>query len=298
MAQRMNGGLSIRRIRTVVTTELLMLLGLVGFVAIAYLVEAITGVHGALRLSPLAALAVAAVPALLWLVYFHAQDRSEPEPRTYVIGVYLLGAFAAGPLSHFLTSLATPSIPLDSASIEPFALDRLLHSFLVVGMTQELCKYVCVRFTVYPSAEFDEPIDGIIYMTAAGIGFATWSNYHYLQGHDGQVFLTAGAIHAVVTTLAHACFAGVMGYALGRAKFSAGSALGRSVTLTLGLLVAAALNGQFRVVQSMVSSSGMSAQPWRGVAYVVGFAAAVFVITSILMGRLLAQSPHKRREPS
>ena len=59
-----------------------------------------------------------------------------------------------------------------------------------------------------------------------------------------------------------------------------------------------ALNGQFRVVQSMVSSSGMSAQPWRGVAYVVGFAAAVFVITSILMGRLLAQSPHKRREPS
>jgi hypothetical protein len=57
------------------------------------------------------------------------------------------------------------------------------------------------------------------------------------------------------------------------------------------LLAAAALNGQFRVVQSLVSSSGMGTQPWRGVAYVVGFAAAVFLITSILMGRLLAQPP-------
>jgi RsiW-degrading membrane proteinase PrsW (M82 family) len=291
----MNGGLSIRRIRTVVTTELLMLLGLVAFVGIAYLAEAITGTHGALRLSSLAALAVAAVPALLWLSYFHAQDRVEPDPRHYVFGVYMLGAFAAGPLSHFLINLATPAVPLASASIDPLAPDRLVHSFLVVGMAQELCKYLVVRFSVYLSVDFDEPLDGIIYMTAAGIGFATWSNYHFFLGLDSQVFLTTGAIHAVVTTMAHACFAGVLGYAMGRAKFTAKSALGRSLTLMIGLLIAAALNGQFRVVQNMVASSGMGTQPWRGVAYVVGFAAAVFVITSILMGRLIGKSPHRRQ---
>lgn len=269
------------------------MLGLLGFVAAAYVVERSLSLDQAVRLSPLTALVVAAVPALLWLVYFYLQDRLEPEPKHYVIGVYLLGAFVAAPLSEFIIAQVAPPAPFAAQSIESFGADRLVRVFLVIGIAQELCKYVVVRYTVYLSPEFDEPLDGIIYMTAAGIGFATWKNYHYFQGLDGNVFLTIGAATAVKSTLAHACFAGVLGYFLGRAKFSAASPLSRSASLFAGLLIATLLNGQFALIQDVVTSNGIEVEPWRGVAYAGGFAALVFFATSILMRRLLAISPFR-----
>ena len=279
--------------RTVVTTEILLVIGLLGFVVAAYAVERSFSLGAAVRLSPLSALFVAAVPAMLWLVYFYLQDRLEPEPKHYVLGVYLLGALVAAPLSEFIGAQVAPPAPFAAQSLESFGMDRLVRVFLVIGVAQELCKYLVVRYTVYLSPEFDEPLDGIIYMTAAGIGFATWENYHYFQGLDGNVFLTIGAAHAVKSTLAHACFAGVLGYFLGRAKFSASPPMVRSATLFLGLLIATLLNGQFSLIQDVVTSDGIDVEPWRGVAYAGGFAALVFFATSILMRRLLAISPFR-----
>jgi RsiW-degrading membrane proteinase PrsW (M82 family) len=137
-------------------------------------------------------------------------------------------------------------------------------------------------------------MDGIIYMTAAGIGFATYENFHFLQGHRGEVFLSTGIAAVVVNTLAHACFAGVVGYALGRAKFAAISATRRGVTLLTGLLVATALNGLFVLIEDMVVVAGMEVTPWRAVAFAFGFAAIVFLVLGALMQRLLAISPHRR----
>ena len=277
------------RVRTVVATEILLVLGLLAFVGAAYAIDLVWGAGSTIHLSPLAAVGLSAAPALLWLGYFHAQDRLEPEPKHYVLGVFLLGAFVAGPLANFIIEDVVAG-DVAARSFERFGSERLLRAFLVVGLAQELCKYLVVRYSVYLSPEFDEPMDGLIYMTAAGIGFATYENISYFQALD-HVFLTTAAGHAVVTTLAHACFAGVLGYALGRAKFSQLRAPMRSLTLLVGLLVAAALNGQFELVEEVVKSGGMRVHPWRGVAYAAGFAAAVFFVISILMRRLLAISP-------
>lgn len=282
------------RVRTVVATEILLVLGLLGFVGLTYLVELIRGPSATIHLSPLAAVVLAAAPALLWLSYFYLQDRHEPEPKSYVLGVFLLGAFVAGPLASFFIDSVVGN-PIGGRSLERFGADRLLHAFLVVALTQELCKYLVVRYTIYLSPEFDEPMDGIIYMTAAGIGFATYENVHYFQALQ-HVFLTTAAARAVVATLAHACFAGVLGYALGRAKFSRLRPPLRNATLLAGLIVAAALNGQFALVEDVVQSGGMSSHPWRGVAYAAGFAAVIFFATSILMRRLLAISPFAPRD--
>ena len=45
-------------------------------------------------------------------------------------------------------------------------------------------------------------------------------------------------------------------------------------------------------LDGVVKTTGLEVQPWRGVAYAAGFAAAVFLITSLLMRRHLAASPH------
>lgn len=280
------------RVRTVVATEILLVLGLLAFVGIAYAVEQAWTIDRAVRLSPLAAIVMSAVPAMLWLAYFYEQDRHEPEPKEYVLGVYLLGAFFAGPVAEFAVEQAMPVVAMPR-SFDAFSIDRIIYAFLVLALAQELCKYVAVRYTIYLSREFDEPMDGIVYMTAAGIGFATYQNYHYFMRLDGDVLLTTGAAHAVVTTLAHACFAGVLGYALGRAKFSNASPTGRSLTLLAGLLAAVVLNGQFYLVDSVIKTRGLEIHPWRGVAYAAGFAAVIFFITSLLMRRQLAISPFR-----
>src|SRR4029078_13605140 len=109
--------------------------------------------------------------------------------------------------------------------------------------------------------EFDEPMDGIVYMMACGTGFAVWVNYHRLSGQGHQVILSTAAAQAVVTPLAHASFAGALGYVMGRAKFSRRSAPVRGVLLMLGLLGAAALIGQFAVVENWVIGQGLSQHP-------------------------------------
>ena len=42
-----------------------------------------------------AGLALALIPALIWLIFFYQQDRLEPEPKGYVLGVFILGALLA-----------------------------------------------------------------------------------------------------------------------------------------------------------------------------------------------------------
>jgi RsiW-degrading membrane proteinase PrsW (M82 family) len=160
-------------------------------------------------------------------------------------------------------------------------------------LTQEFLKYVVVRYSVYQSPEFDEPMDGIIYMTAAGIGFATHENYQFLSGMRGEVFLSAGAARVVVTTLAHACFAGVLGYAVGRAKFWSGRNWLRTGVLAVGLLCAAVLNGTFAMGHDLIVVAGLEVTPWRAVAFAFGFAAIVFLVLSFMMQRLLDISPFK-----
>ena len=65
------------------------------------------------------------------------------------------------------------------------------------------------------------------------------------------------------------------------------------MSLAAGLLAAAFCSGCFRVLMDALSASGLQTSPWRRVAASFGFAAAVFLVTSILMRQLLAISPHK-----
>jgi RsiW-degrading membrane proteinase PrsW (M82 family) len=287
---------SLRRARTLVGTKFLLIAGLVGFVLLAGLVELVAGIHDAVSLGPVLAGIMAAVPAALWLSVFYLLDRHEPEPKQLVAGVCVLGALIAGPLADFVLAEAAPPIALAVPGLSPFSLDRVLHAVLVAGLAQEMCKYAVVRYTIYMSREFDEPMDGIVYMMACGTGFAVWINFHRLSGQNHQVYLSIGAAQAVVTTLAHASFAGFLGYVMGRAKFSRRSAPVRGALIMLGLLGSAALNGQFTIVEDWVLTRGLAQHPWYGLGYAALSAAAIFGLIWLGSQRLLAVSPFRRAE--
>ena len=289
---------SLRRARVFVGTKFLLIAGLVGFVVVAWLAELISGLHRPVDLGPLLAGFMSAVPAVLWLGVFYLMDRHEPEPKQLVAGLCVLGALVAAPLADFVQYQAVPPIALEVHGVSAFSLDRVIAAVFVVGLTQEVCKYAVVRYTIYQSREFDEPMDGIVYMMACGTGFAVWVNYHRLSGQGHHVILSTAAAEAVVTTLAHASFAGFLGYVMGRAKFSQRTPLVRGSLLMAGLLGAAVLNGQFTIVKNWVIQRGMGQYPWRGVFYAAVYAAAVFAVIWWVSRRALARSPFRKDEES
>lgn len=266
----------------VMLPQLVLLVGLLAYVGAAHVIQAIWDL-GPDPVGTLPALALVLVPAVIWLVYFYLLDRYEPEPTHYVLSAFLLGALVAAPIASWVIhDLFTVNRWI---SISPFSAEHIAASFLVVGTAQELGKYIVVRYTVYLSDEFDEPADGIVYTTAAGIGFATALNLKYVSS---GVLLGVGAINVSITTLAHACFAGAVGYALGWAKFTpqGGPRLRR---LVLGLLAAITLNGAFFLLQDLVVRPGMDLKPWRGLLLSGLFTLVVFGVISFLMKRSVAR---------
>jgi RsiW-degrading membrane proteinase PrsW (M82 family) len=224
---------------------------------------------------------LALVPAVLWLLLFYGQDRLEPEPKPFVIGVFVLGALLASAVGIPVVREVFRVQDWLGRSL----IVNLLGSILVVGFVQEFLKYAAVRYSVYLHPEFDERMDGILYGTAAGLGFATMLNIHYVVG-SGGVDLGVGVIRIVVTTLAQASFAGVSGYFLGRAKFEEEQVW----WLPTGLTVAAVLNGLFTVISGSVTRvgsamSGSTANPWYSLLLAAVVAGLVFSVLMVLIRR-------------
>ena len=265
---------------------------------VAWLAELAVGLHRPVSLGPLLAGVMAAVPAVLWLAFFYGLDTApespgalagrKREPKQLVAGVAVLGMLVAAPLANFVQYQAVPPVALAVHGLSAASIDRIVYAVAVAGVAQEVCKYAVVRYSIYLSDEFDHPMDGIIYMMACGTGVAIWVNYHRLSGQGHQVFLSTGAAQAVVTTLAHGSFAGVLGYVMGRAKFSKRTGIVRGVLLMIGLLSAAALNGQFTLVENWIVQSGVAQHPWRGVGYAAACAATVFLAIWFAARRLVA----------
>lgn len=147
-------------------------------------------------------------PGLLWVYYFYRKDRYDPEPIALVLKSFLYGILAVFPAVLF-------EYPFSKLIAQPPNLFVLLVlTILVIGLVEEVMKYVVIRYTVYKSDEFDEVVDGIIYLVSAGLGFAAFENLLYASVLGFKV----GLVRAFVTSLVHASFSGILGYYLGRAK--------------------------------------------------------------------------------
>lgn len=262
--------------------EILLIVSLVVFVGIVYVLDdAIKPVFTSTTLL-LTGVFLALVPAAIWLIFFYLQDRAEPEPKGFVLGVFALGALLAAAVgipvvenlfrvSHWLRT--------DTLAI-------ILGGILVVGFTQEFLKYAAVRYSIYNSDEFDEPTDGVIYATAAGLGYATVLNIQFVVSNGG-VDLGAGIIRMAVVALAQAAFSGITGYFLGRAKFESEQIW----WMPLGITIAAVFNGLFNWLQGIVTRptitlSGATTNTWMGLV----LAAVVALVTTGIILWLVRRS--------
>gem|GEM_PF-469464 len=160
----------------------------------------------------LLALTAALLPSLLWLWFFLSKDRYDPEPRSMVAKAFLLG-MAMVPVALFIENRA---MELGKCWFPPVGIPNVLFAIFVVAPVEELLKSFIVWTWFYPDPEFNEPMDGIVYATTTGIGFAMLENALYMLRMGVQVIV----LRSVVSTLLHVGCTGMVGYGLGRAKFN------------------------------------------------------------------------------
>ncbi len=262
--------------RSVWASGVVQIVGVLVFVGAVALVVSRTGLSLDGAALVWGGIVLALVPALLWMGFFYQQDRLEPEPKQFVAGVFLLGGLLASavgiPVVRDLFQVQE-WMPRSTAA-------NILGSILIIGFGQEFLKYVAVRYSVYLSPEFDERVDGVIYGTAAGLGFATMLNVHYVTANAG-VDLGMGVVRIAVTALAQASFAGISGYFLGRAKFEEEPAW----WLPLGVTIAAVLNGLFTFVRGEIVTVGLRYRPVNGLILAAVVALVTFAVLNYLMRR-------------
>jgi RsiW-degrading membrane proteinase PrsW (M82 family) len=268
----MSDSKSIHERKHVWRDEFLLVIGLCAFVGIVYALDGALQPQFTPTTLVLTGVFLALVPAAIWLTFFYLQDRAEPEPKSFIMGVFALGAILAGAIGVPVVE----SLFRTSHWIYTDTLTKIVGGILVVGFTQEFLKYAAVRYSIYNSSEFDEPTDGVIYATAAGLGYATVLNIQFVISNGG-VDLGAGILRMAVVALGQAAFSGITGYFLGRAKFESEQIW----WMPLGITLAAIFNGIFTWLQVIVTRptitlSGSTSNTWMGLA----LAAVVALVTT------------------
>jgi len=180
-------------------------------------------------------LVLAIAPALFILWYVYRKDCYDPEPLRLVVRVFLLGALAVIP----------------AAVIEfPFP-PGIITSAVVAPVVEELLKFSAVFYCVYRHPEFDEPVDGIVYAAAAGLGFAALENCIYVL--EGGV--TVGILRAVASVPGHMIFSCTWGFALGIAKYR--PAPKRGWLIAAGIAAAIFLHAVFNFSLEVFEGAGL-----------------------------------------
>ena len=61
-----------------------------------------------------------------------------------------------------------------------FSFDSI-HFFLWAALVEEVVKFMAIRFMILNDPEFDEPVDAMIYMITASLGFAAIENILFIS---------------------------------------------------------------------------------------------------------------------
>ena len=204
------------------------------------------------------------LPPIIWLLFYLRED-SSPEPKRLLFLVFIGGiasaifAIVAELLffgsCHDLNPASSPDQPGCFEGIvalinHGITIDQFpFFVFLGIAFLEEYFKYAAVRILVLGRREFDEPIDAMIYMMTAALGFAAIENFLFILPSPEKIIdsgfqfssfqLTANRF--IGANLLHVTSSGIVGFFLARAFFSHY----RHHFLAIGIILASLLHGLF-----------------------------------------------------
>jgi len=155
-------------------------------------------------------LGIATAPCVAIGLFIYLTDKHEREPIGLLLRAYLYGIVAIA-VTYVVTKLLNEAITINKKDLT----EQAVHAFLIVALVEETSKFLFVRGVLYNNVNFNEPFDGIVYSVMVGMGFATFENILYVLNSG----LSVGIMRMFTAIPAHACFAVLMGFYLGKAKF-------------------------------------------------------------------------------
>lgn len=163
--------------------------------------------------------AVLAFPAAaVYLAIPRLLDRYDPEPWSALLGALAWGGIVACGLSAFInSSMANFGVSLGGAKMGDFA-----ASIVSAPLVEELCKGLGVwGFFYFLRRQFDGVVDGVVYATFIGLGFATVENviYYAKAAHTGDDTLALTfLLRGILSPWVHPLFTSMTGVGLGIAR--------------------------------------------------------------------------------
>ena len=121
------------------------------------------------------------LPSLILLFYYLKKDL-HPEPKKMILKVFLYGALVTIPVFIIQINLYELLRVLQSFTFFsdfPIIIS-ILKWFVVIALIEEVLKYFVIKFVVLKNKELDEPLDIMLYMVVAALGFTAVENILYL----------------------------------------------------------------------------------------------------------------------
>ena len=228
-------------------------------------------------------IALGVLPSLVWLSFYFRED-CHPEPKSLLAKTFLMGMIVA-PIAivfqlGFIKIIASIFLPELSGPAAESALSQRPEFFMWAALVEEFIKFFAVSLIVFKNVEFDEPVDAMVYMIAAALGFAAIENILILF----QV-IPSGAITAISTlalrfvgaTLLHALASALLGYFLAISWFFQNH---RKKLLIIGLTLATIFHFAFNMIISSFDS------PASALLYTTSLLLVMAFLISILFDRL------------
>jgi len=204
---------------------------------------------------------LAFLPSIIWLGFYLRKDK-HPEPNSVVLQIFIWGMLIS-PLALLMELLLifiiNPGMGLSEIFSNASGLDvfrAALIATFVPATVEEYLKYRIVRSKIINNPEFDEPLDIMLYLIIAALGFAAIENLLVLSKiplmplNDAVTTMTVRFLGA---TLLHALASGIIGYFLALGIFYTKK---RKTFIALGLLLAISFHACYNYFITMAGQTG------------------------------------------
>lgn len=189
------------------------------------------------------------LPPLLWLCFFWLrEDKMRPEPKKIIALVFVLGMIATIPATF-----------AEKYAMHYFASGTFLM-IMAGAFIEEAVKFLAAYLgAMWHNKAFDEPIDALIYMITAALGFSAMENvlFFWASTHTGGllVALVSSANRFIGATMLHTLSSAALGACIGFAFYR--SSFIKEKRFILGLILATLLHTMYNEL-IILNTSGSS----------------------------------------
>ena len=218
------------------------------------------------------------LPALLWLWFWLREDSVHPEPRSLIIGTFV-GGMIVVPLV----------VPFQHIALDYYGGNINEVVYFVWAALEEFFKFGVAYVIALRTRFMDEPIDALIYMITAALGFAAMENTFFLlkpllEG-DAMTSIVTGNLRFIGATLLHVVSSATIGLFIALPYYQ--DKIKKTFDLMLGLVFAAVLHAAFNLF--IITSKGSDT-------FIVFGCVWLAVIVLILLFEKVKRIPYEKRK--